>query len=432
MKLFHSILFIFFLFNLSAQAELDRVRAMFAEPNSGILVEIWKGHLEDTHPVEFYLGRKDGEVMGYYRIISSGDEYTLEGEMSGDAASLSEYDDENTDVGILLIQEFHSYKLGEEIDVKWYNLAKNDMLEFQLEAVRFSDYPPSLFNPEVKKFSRYENDVKENVLIEQLNKEEIALHIVSEEKEASFRLKVKSIAPIDFELSEGEELDRYNEINGKLRKMHAGVITFFDLENELKIKPETFAAANYMINVEYPITNNEEFNKWITDEIDARKIKNVQEIKTLTIDSQEQAAEDHFRYRWTSWTEIDYLSDNIVAGRIVFMKSWENKLETFSFLYDLQENESVDLLKEFKKDFNMRSYLDKFIRSELVKNKQENSMNQFDIKLEDYTELSISDNSLIISTKFNWRYGYHKLRIPFSELEGLLKRNSILKPVMRS
>ena len=73
---------IVFCCSLNGQNELDRVRKMFSKPNAYVPVQIWKGHLYESHPVEFFIGERNGEVFGYYRIISSGSDFILEGEGS--------------------------------------------------------------------------------------------------------------------------------------------------------------------------------------------------------------------------------------------------------------------------------------------------------------------------------------------------------------
>lgn len=417
--------------NLLAQAELEKVRDMFSKPNAYIDVEIWKGYMENAHPVEFYLARRNQEIKGYYRIISSGDEFAVEGEINANKAIISEYDSENNELGIFHIDSFINFELGEKILLKWFNVNRDDIIEFDLTASRFSDYPDGLFHPEVVKYSRYEDKTREHILIEQLNSKEIILHISKNLKEETHRLTVNSLSPLDFKYtSEGKEYI-YEEINEKLRKRVDGQIFFYNRENSLEIQPLTYASTHFLCNVEYPEANNPAFNKWISTMIQKRRNATRKDVNQR-VKAIENPADGHFYYKWNSWTEIDYLSDNIISGRMVFIRSWQDTMETFSFHYDLQEEEPFDILNEFKGDFNMKDYLNKFIQSELTKYHKQNRTDKYDLKLQDYTELAITDNYLIVSTKFHWLYGYHKMKIPYSELEGLLKRNSILKPVMKS
>ena len=48
-----------------AQAEYLEVRDMFSKPNAFIPVQVWKGLMFESQPVEFFIGERDGEVNGY-------------------------------------------------------------------------------------------------------------------------------------------------------------------------------------------------------------------------------------------------------------------------------------------------------------------------------------------------------------------------------
>jgi len=432
MKVFSIILLFLVGGMLYGQAELEKVRAMFPEPNTHLDVEIWKGHMEYAHPVEFFYAVDQGTLRGYYRIISSGDEFLLEGEINGSSAVISEIGVGNEVLGLFEVKQFEKHETGQDVLWTWFSQNRKDLVEFRISPVSFSDYPPGLFYPKVKKYIQYDQGSRKSLLIEQLNPEEVYVTLSQNAGDESHRLDVHPEKPYDFELVLDESSSIFNEVNGTLRERRNNGISFYTVDNTLQIKPMTYASQDFLCNIEYPETSNEAFNTWMKDQIDERRKKTRKEVARLQKKMESSPSELHYHFKWKSWTEIDFLSNDLISGRMVFIRSWDNSLETLSFQYDLRKNEPFEILDEFKSDFNMRDYLDKFLKSELNKQSKDKLSKYVPLTVEDFTEMSFSDHYLILGTAFHWEYGYRTFRIPFTELEGLLKRNSILKPIMKT
>lgn len=430
MKVIYFILFYAFSFSLLAQAELEKVRLMFPEPNEDIPVDIWKGQLDDVHAVEFYLGERDDEIKGYYRLVSSGNEFLLEGEKSDKGFTLSEYTTDGTNVGLLFTDDKVVHEKDKSILVRWFNTSQNDLVEINLTAAFFSDYPETAFKPIVKKYSNYSTSEKETYMLELINDGDLIVHHTK--GTITNRIKVEStkIQPLVFSLESQNNPIIFEETSDKLRRRTEKGFDFFNLENSLEFRKISYASHDFLCDVDYLVSSNVDFNTWVYDLVKEKRSLVKKEI-SVTGQDQEDMAGTHFYHKWYGWCAIDYLGDNVISGRMVFIQSWNNLIEEVPFTYDLNQNELITLLDEFKNGFNIEDYVEKYIVSELNKQRLKNPLDFKGVEASDFKYFTLNENNLLISTKYNQEVGFNTLEIPFTELKGLVKRNSILKTIMR-
>ncbi len=418
-----------------AQAEYLEVRDMFSKPNAFIPVQVWKGLMFESQPVEFFIGERDGEVNGYYRLISSGEKFFLEGEVVNDDYVLSEHNNENEIVGSFILSDFREAEADASRIASWYNLDHSDVLPFKLKLGSYSDYPPSVCKPFVKKFSgfnRIGKDSKhENYLIEILNEQQILVHYGNQTETWKQRVDAKDVKPLRFEIQIGKKQFVFEEIGRKLKRSLGDGMSYFALENEVTFRKIAYADDHFIYDVDFPVLNDQNFNTWIEEIVEARK-QSTRKIVNEAVKLQELSpAEMHFKYKWLGWTEIDLLTDEIVSGRIVFSNSWSNGQEVIPFTYNLTDGESIAILDEFKKGFNAQDYLNNMVQQEIDSWKGIGKEMNPTLNVDDFVNLTVSDYHLIVSNDFDRIYGYEQIEIPLTEFRGSFKRSSILKNLRR-
>ena len=418
-----------------AQAEYLEVRDMFSKPNAFIPVQVWKGLMFESQPVEFFIGERDGEVNGYYRLISSGEKFLLEGEVVNEDYVLSEQNNENEIVGSFILSDFREAEADASRIASWYNLDYSDVLPFKLKLGSYSDYPSSVCKPFIKKFSglnRIGKDSKhENYLIEILNEQQILVHYGSQTESWKQRVDAKEVKPLQFQLQIGEKQCVFEEVGNKLRRSSEDEASYFTLENEVTFRKIAYADDHFIYDVDFPVLNDQNFNTWIEEIVEARK-ESTRKIVYEAVKLQELSpAEMHFKYKWLGWTEIDLLTNEIVSGRIVFSNSWNNGQEVIPFTYDLTDGESIAILDQFKKDFNAQDYLNNMVQQEIDSWKGIGKEMNPTLNVDDFVNLTVSDYHLIVSNDFDRTYGYEQIEIPLTEFRGFFKRSSIVKNLRR-
>lgn len=418
-----------------AQAEYLEVRDMFSKPNAFIPVQVWKGLMFESQPVEFFIAEREGEVHGYYRLISSGEKFLLEGEVVNNDYLLSEHNSKNDIVGSFILSDFRETEADASRIASWYNLDHSDVLPFQLKLGSYSDYPPSVFKPFVKKFSglnRIEKDSKhENYLIEVLNERETLVHYGSQTETWKQSVDAKAVKPLRFELQIGEKQLIFEEIGKSLKRSMGDEVSYFTFENEVTFRKIAYADDYFIYDVDFPVLKDRNFNTWIEEIVETRKQNTRKIVNEAAKRDELSPAEMHFKYKWLGWTEIDLLTDEIVSGRIVFSNSWSNEQEVIPFTYNLTDGESIVILDEFKKDFKVQVYLDKLIQQEIDSWKGIGKEMDPALNVGDFVNLTVSDYHLIVSNDFDRTYGYEQIQIPLTELKGSLKRSSRLKNLRR-
>ena len=430
MKLSFSILFLLLHISLLAQAELDQVRSMFSKPNAYIPVGIWKGLLNDSHPITCFVAMRDKEIMGYYRLNSSGDVFTLIGEKTKTGFILTEYNKENEALGHIIYSDSIPFSIGSSYNLNWYNFEKTNVLPMKWIASSYSDYPPASFRPYVVKYSTTNPDrSEESLFIEVINSNEAIVHYNNLKSTWQKRLNLISAENLEFQLDLDGETAEFVSLPNKLRKRQNDKFSYYKLENKGEFKKIAFASDSFLSDVDYLVLGDESFDSWIEDLVENRK-KNVRiELAHLTQNSIENPADVHYNFSWDGWMEIDLLTSQLISGRMVFYQSWVDTFEIIPFNFDLSESELFDIRNEFKNDFNVEDYFHKFLSTQIMQDKK-SAQNRPSLAPDDFKNYTLSEKNLIISNNFDRTFGYQQYYIPYTELKGLIKRNSVLKTLM--
>lgn len=407
-------------FALHAQAQLDQVRAMFDKPNEHIQVGIWKGVLENVHPVIFYLAIEEDIAKGYYRIVSSGDEYQLDGEVRNNQIFLTETNASGEIVGYFRSRHVPLYDAGMTLNFKWFNYDQSNVLQVKLDATRFADLPRSVFKPYIHKY--HSTDTEESIILEALTADRYVIHYLNDKEEhiQAYSLKAQDTSiqvqlnqkQIEYQLNSKQVL-----VDGKP----------FELKQKLNLQHVAFAQDQSLSQVEYPQMDHAGFNRWMQNYIKDEKAKVRTEITQLCQKNPSEAS-SHFLYTWEAWTVIDYLNEDIISGRIFWNTSWKSNWTVQPFTYDLKNNEEIDVRKDIHQEaftVQMQQAIQSYILSQQHKTGCE-------LKPNDFRYVSFGKHELLISTAWNYNCGDAVVRIPYTSLDKPIRRNKIIKTILRS
>ncbi len=404
-----------------AQADYKKVREMFAVPHTNIDLSVFKGHLDGVHPVEFFLGHRDTEIHGYYRLVSSGETFILEGEWTNSHLAMSEISSNGNQLGIINASEFNFFD-DNEFQLNWNSLVNKDVLVFYLKKAAITDYAPLAFKSSYSKYCDYTIDECFALDIYEKNKGDM-IYLASAKKKS---ITVSSIEPLVFYTSDSII---YEETNAKLRANNKGKLQYFSKENKAEIKRVYYASKNILSDVEFPVFDHEGFNSFLNKiiskekEITRDEIKNHQKPRIL------EPEESHFQHKWNGWTEIDYLGTSMISGRIILNRFsyGETNRKVIPFLYDFSEDESSTAIAQFKPDVDIVSFFNNRVGVEMQSNPSIAHLEKSDFKY-----YSLSDNYVLISTDYDPIHGCSVIKIPYSELKNWMKRNSLIKKIMRT
>ena len=412
-----------------AQAEYQKVRDMYSVPNANIDVLVFKGHLDGVHPVEFFLGKRKQEINGYYRLVSSGETFSLTGEHDKGILILSENNMQGEQVGEMHIVNY-DWNSTNPFVLQWRSLANDDLLDFTLQRSEYSDFAPLAFKSSISKYCDYSTNDCFTISIYEENKADIVFLASAKRKS----IELISANPLSFELEDSRVFEYINSDksitqNEKLRVNDHGKFTFYENENTVEIKRMYYASNNILSDVEYPIMGHDGFDNFILDLVNTQKKQTRNEIKTVQVEASAEPQSTHFQYKWNGWTEIDYLGSSIVSGRLIFNRLRKGEAERLvvPFVYDLADEKATTALEQFKGEFDIPSFIQKRVRAEIAENKTWNNLDPSSFKY--YT---LSDNFLLVSTDFDPTIGCSVIKIPYAELKNWVRRNSLIKKIMRA
>ncbi len=418
------LLFIIFLFfsqiSLWAQAEYQKVKELFPVPHTNINVNILKGHFDDVHPVEFFLGQRGQNVKGYYRLVSSGDLFMLEGELINKELILTESNSEGRSLGQIYARNFE-FGSDQMYEGSWSSIDNKEFFKINIKKAEYSTFPPLAFRSFIRKYCDYNNDECISIEVFEEGKADVILGASAQRK----RIVLNAKDPLSFSL---EDSTLYEEFNNKLRAKKNGTFQFFEKENEVEIKRMYFASFYQLSNVEFPVLDHKEFDEFILITINKEKDQIKSAVNKAKNDPSAKDFE-HYQYNWNGWTEIDFLSSTVISGRIILNLITPKKKErkVIPFIFDLVENESISIENLFKSEIDVVSFFEKRVIAELQNNRDIKGMDASDFKY-----YSLSEQYILVTTDFDYINGIQSVKIPYSDVKSWIKRNSLIKKIMRT
>lgn len=444
MKAAAILLAIFFSFSAYAQTVEDEVRAMFEEANAVQWIQHYKGRMNDINDVAMTLAFDGKTCKGVMWYLRSKAQFQLSGTIVNDTIlELSEVNESKIKTGKIK-GKINSF---DGISASWFTTDERlgESLELQL-TTREPRYPGYCGdNKWVQKYSgkigaekvimtlrrgnngllkgtAYYASVKETYLIEgELAKGESYINFVI--KDLNWKEKAVVNAKIDL---------KTDEVSGQAIVDGSSVVCSFSMIDRMSVGCIEYADFLTKSEVTFPKTRNQSFNELIEEKIQnwlklsrAYTKEYLETVPTLT-------AENRLALRSYCWYEIDYFSNDFISGKIYYTNTWDDGFKGFSFNYDLAGNRSISLQGLFKRDFDYKEFVQKYIEKELRNRPFYGDAFYADwIKKQAFEFFNIRKEGLVFSTSFNGTYGEQQIVIPFEALIPYLRDGDIFAEIVK-
>lgn len=403
---------------LMGQGEYQRVRDHFDKPNADVKIITFKGLLNEVHPITIHIGYKNDQAHGYYRLMSSGEEIWLHGEYLNQSFTLSEIEN---------AQVIGAIQFNNQIDASgiWSSNTNEHILPLQLKKVRFGEFVVPESKKKIICYSLNARKMEATIILEALYDDTYLLHSTINK-----RYQVQEIncpkGICDNIVIEDASNSWHLSLSGNqlFYTNHKKKKEPFNIQQEGTFETIAYASSDALFDVSYLKTSFPAYNQWIKSLIKNSKKEKIQEINDL----KKEDSTNHFSWQWTGWQEIDYWTEKVISGRMVFFESWSEKTYTIPIIYDLETNKPLDLPSEFRK--NNTEIIHELTTAESQKyNPNSYSDDALNTKLE---VMSLVKNGILLTSPFDPINGYKKRVIPYKSFKRKLRKNSPIHQLLKS
>lgn len=406
------------------QAAFQALRNMFPKPNADVEVLVLKGYFNHVHPMEFFLGVKEQQVHGFFRLISSGDTIYVSGEKDKDMFFLEET---NTN----LKKSQLTFRWNKNIEALWENEASHEVFLMHLKPVNYGDF---IFKNQSRFIGVFEHKSRKkdlSVVFEELDDDRAQISLVWNDKRHNEQVQLtkkenhtvftvqKWSHPMFFKW-QGEQLSFSLD-----RKKYWPCEMLYNANS----RSTRYAKKNFLTDIEYILTKNKSYNQWIRT-----LVKNTRLTKQLDVNQFVQSKGDslhHFACQWTGWQEIDYLSEKVLSGRMVFYESWTNRTKTIPIVYAFDEETVIDVKVDFT-DISTINQLIQHVLDKKIPIEKTNIQSNESLLTIPFSTFNLAKGCIVVSTDFSPVFGYKKIFIPYKSIKNMIKSTSFIHQVILS
>ncbi len=413
------------------------VEELFKNPKKIEWIKHYKGRVDDINDVGLVLGYDGKECKGFITYLRSRERFKLEGDINGTTLKLRETDGEESVIGHF--EGNFDNKNLKEIKVHWYNREKTRAGVLFLEAVEKEVVFPS-YCGDNKWVRRYEGLIEgeDAELLIQCNGdfswEGVAWF---KEKNTTYSLKGAIVDDNNFRIIFYDDLEakvggieanintKTNNISGYwIDKKGKKTKTFLEIVEHQIIGCVEYQ--DYMANYDliYPKVNHVKCNDFILDIINNWKEKCYQFVKNLNESISSPGPDDRAIEAASSWFNMDLMDDEFISGILTFNATWLDDYQDYSFIYDINNNEIIELKDIFKKDVDYQ----KLLKEKALKILQFRGLSGNDdyrewINQASFEYITLRNNGLRVNTEFHPIYGRQSVTIDLFEVKEKLNLN---------
>lgn len=398
------------------------------------------GYFDDLLYVDLYLAYDSVDWVGEVSFPEQGLFFELEGLENKGKMMFNEYDEDGIQTGYWIIEKEMNRYLA-----SWQNPERS--MEFQM--IMFDEF----WNPDYqkdfhKKLSLYKGFIQGRPLqfeisrqhsqvikMEWFDQVDLTIDEASWECQDNFCTKFSIVASAllkkeRLQSISGEEGN--DELKWKLRHETGEIeLATFSQVDERFTQIKTELSPSQMIIIEYPVLSGKSAKRLI--ESFTNDILKVLRSELQAIHEEEDAIDHRWRNFAHAWFEVHYWDENYLSGKWVIQRNWTEELWSVPINYSIVDNESIDLIKQFKSDFDIAFFLEHFAqngikylpeyRDLLVRNKLQKA---------DFKHLNFCKEGLLLSSGFDTIFGSFQLMVPYDEIDQYLRKRSTLKEILES
>ncbi|MFK7806805.1 MAG: hypothetical protein AB8F74_03295 [Saprospiraceae bacterium] len=196
----------------------------------------------------------------------------------------------------------------------------------------------------------------------------------------------------------------------------------FWLHETMEVGCLTYVDYLSSLGISFPLADDNNFNRWMSELVAKEQSSYKEFVNEARKIGTELNPETRASIRTYGWYDLDYLSVNIISGRLWITNSWEERGKGIPFNYDLDRSTQITLSSIFKNDFNLQD----MIWAHLSKNVPTHQFYEdYDFRkwlsTASFDSFTIRQEGINFSTPFSPIYGQQEITISFEDLKEYMK-----------
>jgi hypothetical protein len=383
----------------------DKVKSMWEDVPAQLWVNEYEGLLDGFHKINMTISTDGNHIKGLYQFEGQKNIFILDGEKNEEYYVLSEIDEKHHTCGYLHLEESGKYLIGNWTDVD----NSRDI------PILFSILPSKIESCEsTNSYRIYEGNSQGDIL---------DIHIKKQGEEQSITLWKENVALFDERIFCDEEPCIFtittaftDKVDSMTIKITADDLQVISIKNNLraidryllqsKINYKCIESSNFRsrTTVNYPLVDNDKFDKYLNAIIEAWQKASQVKIKQSYTRDPADIASDRLKYEAFIWADVDLYTKDIISGNLYYQTSWDSKVEKSSFNFDLKKNDELESKNLFDKNLD----LDLFLK------KQSQGADK------EYKYVNLDSYGLVLRSEYDLMYGQSSKQIPYTEILGQL------------
>lgn len=416
------------------------VEELFEKPQKIQWIKYYKGRLDDLNDIAITLAYDGKQCKGQLTFLRSKEQFDLVGQFKKGKLSLQEFD---------LNARLSGYVNG-EIDVRgitadWSNFDNSFGGKMRLYEVKSPVTIPGYCgdNKWIRAYKGLVGKDKVELIIQKESNQRVSGTAYFKSKNESYNVRghIDIFDNVYLTLKD-DHAKKQGQMEGTFGERQKFNLIFihpdgqqnvctFQLKDKLSVGCLEYADYISNYNVLYPKTKNAAFNKWIKSITD----KWVSSCKTFVKEKYPHKGvlkpEVRASVRASAWSEIDYISEDIISGLMTFNDNWSTYQVNRSISYDLKNERAISLMDIFKSDFDYRNHLRNQLNMEISKHQLYKDFEYREwLAKEDFPYFTIRKEGIRFCTKFHPIYGQQQMTISYQQLKPFLKDKSVIKELI--
>ena len=418
------------LFGQRSSTEKAIIKLFDNQANSLHWMRHYKGRIDDLNDIAVSLAFDGKACKGFLVYLRSRERFLLEGTFKNNQIQLKEIDKQGAVSGFI-----NAKLLGVYINGDWNNFDKSIGGEITLQQVQYEARLPSYCGDDkwIRQYKGMIDGRAYTMILQKQSNESITGTAYSQNETYTIKGEINEYLQVDLKFK-----DAFNNTIGTLKGNHANEFdlrtNFFNKKGDNKKAPfqmvERFQMgcieyADYIssYDITYPKTRYASFNQWIDQQAMSWVVNCKNQVQKIRVSYPVKKPKLRATQRAYAWTELVYLSEELISGYITFSDTWTNDYQTKMFNFNLLTGKRLSVKDIFKGRY--KKAIRKYIKKEYKKNPNLDfsEFRKWIIK-DGFSLFTVREEGISFSTKFNPIFGQQHVLVPYDKLKPYLKKNT--------
>lgn len=377
------------------------------------------GAINHVHSIQMDLYMTEGQCVGSFKYVKSGVSFTLKGTVDKRELKMLETDGAGNFSGYIQLEKSGDYWSGE-----WFNYDKSRRQPFWIKEVPEKENYVDCCD-EGAWLKSFEGELLKQpagLFVQRSGPAAYSGRILFKDKKESYSLQQSAVLDkgvrfdlIDqFEISRGSLFFNPMKQDSLLVEMKSSSGQFmqgiFSPARTVPVKCLEYSNYFGAYGIRFPQLDNPFFNEWLE-----KKYVNwlAEGKKQLEQRGPTQAPELRNQETAIAWTEVLFLNEQIISGRLFFSSAWEKELKVIPFSFDLKQNRAITPEQLFLAGTNYDSLIKENIKRQVneAAKRVPPDFHQW-MRKADFDQFVISWEGIWAGTSFDPLFGRMELLIP--------------------